>query len=102
MKQIVTSEKIRLIIAGCKTDNAVVAALKRHKIRFYIDNDGYNYLNIKIPTKTGKIRIYNEGTKRNSWYTVQTMQAPIKLTYSGIPTYRPSLSIGTPYTENEF
>lgn len=102
MKQLITSEQIKAIIAQCKTDNAVIAALKRHEIRFYIDNDGYNYLNIKIPTKTWKIRIYNGGTNSKPYYIVQTTQAPIKLTYSGIPTYRPSLPIGSPYTENEF
>lgn len=100
MKQLITSEQIKAIIAQCKTEKAVLQALKRHEIRFYIDGDGYNYLNIKIPTKTGKIRIYNGGTNNKPCYIVQTMQAPIKLTYSGVPTYRPSLPHNYDLPEN--
>lgn len=99
MKQVITSEKIRLIIAGCKTDKSVFEALRHHKIRFKQDEFTAS-LNLYIPVKTGKIRIYR-ACSRNKPYVVQ-MLVPVKLTYSGIPTYRPSLPIGSPYTENEF
>ena len=99
MKQVVTSEKIRSIIVGCKTDESVLEALNRHKVRFTQDRFTAS-LNLYIPVKTGKIRIYR-ACSRNNPYVVQ-MLVPVKLTYSGIPTYRPSLPIGSPYTENEF
>ena len=89
MLQIVTSRKIRAIVADCKTDSAVLQALRRHAIRFSID--AYtNYFNVKIPAKTGTIRIYNAGSRKKPLYIVQTL-TPVKLTYSSIPTYRPSL-----------
>lgn len=89
MLQIVTSRKIRAIVADCKTDAAILQALRRHNIRFNLD--AYtNYFNVKIPAKTGTIRIYNAGTRKKPLYIVQT-QTPVKLTYSGVPTYRPSL-----------
>ena len=89
MLQIVTPRKIRAIVADCKTDSAILQALRRHAIRFTVDTYT-SYFNVKIPAKTGTIRIYNAGTRKKPLYTVQT-QTPVKLTYSGIPTYRPSL-----------
>jgi len=89
MLQIVTSRKIRAIVADCKTDGAVLQALRRHAVRFNVDTLT-SYFNVKIPAKTGTIRIYNAGSRKKPLYIVQT-QAPVKLTYSGVPTYRPSL-----------
>lgn len=89
MLQIITSQKIRAIVADCKTDSAILQALRRHAIRFSIDTYT-NYFNVKIPAKTGTIRIYNAGSRKKPLYTVQT-QTPVTLTYSGIPTYCPSL-----------
>lgn len=96
MKQLITSERIKAIIAQCKTEKAVLQALKAHKIRFTQDEYSAT-LNIYIATKTGKIRIYRACSRQNP-FVVQTW-TKTRFVCSGIPTFRPSIPYGAQTNE---
>lgn len=92
-----TADRVRSIIDGARDEKTVLARLKAHKIRYSAQPYSENYfLNIYIPCRTGKIRIYR-CCSRSAPFVVQHM-TPITLAYSGVPTYRPSIATGSPFT----
>ena len=77
-----TKERIENIIKGCKTEKQIVNKLTKEKISFEILTSEYGYMNIRIYTENGYIRIYQ---KRKEIF-VDTFEK-VKLEYSGIPTF---------------
>ncbi len=52
-----TADKIRSIIADCNTEYDIIQSLRMHKIRYgYTTETGI--LSIRIPCRTGAVRIY--------------------------------------------
>lgn len=94
-----TADRVRSIIDGAPDEKTVLARLKAHKVRYsVVPYSEHNYsLNIHIPCKTGKIRIYR-CCSRSAPFIVQHL-TPIRLAYSGIPVYRPSVPAGAPFTD---
>lgn len=54
---IITSERIRSIISHCRTEQDIISVLRSHKIKYSFSTDT-GYLSIRIPCRTGAIRIY--------------------------------------------
>ena len=77
-----TKERIENIIKGCKTEKQIVNKLTKEKISFEVLTSEYGYMNIRIYTDNGYIRIYQ---KRKEIF-VDTFEK-VKLEYSGIPTF---------------
>lgn len=98
MKITITADRIRAMIAGCRDEKQVIAALKAHKVRYKLDPyaKGCYALNLYIPCKTGKIRIYRSCSRRAP-FIVQHM-TPVTFQASGVPVFRPSMPYGSPYT----
>ena len=59
---LLSSSRIRSIIADCKTEIDVIAALRYHKIKYTYSTDLGN-LSIRIPCRKGYIRIYRTCSK---------------------------------------
>lgn len=91
-----TADRVRSIIDGARDERTVLARLKAHKIKFSARpySEGYA-LNIYIPCRTGKIRIYRS-CSRSAPFVVQHM-VPVTVNCSGIPVFRPSVPYGSPY-----
>ena len=61
---IVTTARIKAIIADCKTEADLEATLRHHKLRHnYTTETGF--LSCVIPSKTGSIRVYKTASKTN-------------------------------------
>lgn len=58
-RQFITAARVRSIIAGANTEPEVVAALRRHGIRYSYSTET-GYLHIRIPCRTGCLRIVRE------------------------------------------
>jgi hypothetical protein len=91
-----TADRIRSMLECCKTDKQVLSVLKAHKVKFTHTpySDGYA-LNIRIPCKTGTVRVYRCCSRRSP-YIVQHL-TPCRMVYSGIPVFRPGIPEGSPY-----
>ena len=85
----ITAERIRSIIADCKTETQVSAALKAHRIK-HKAAEGYS-ADITIPCKAGTIRIYRTCSRRSP-FVVQSLP-PARVAFAGIPAYRPPLTV---------
>lgn len=75
--------KLLKLINGIKTDKQLLNALNNANVNYQIDKYT-DYLNVKIPTNNGCLRIYKPYGRKN--YVVQEM-TKTKLDYSGIPTF---------------
>lgn len=53
----VTAERLRSIIAECKTEADVVRTLRSHRVRYYFTTET-GYMSIKVPCRTGAVHIY--------------------------------------------
>ena len=61
---IVTTARIKAIIADCKTEADLEATLRHHKLRHkYTTETGF--MSCVIPSKTGSVRIYKVASKTN-------------------------------------
>lgn len=66
---IITPNRIKAIIAECKTDADLVANLRHHKIRYrYTTESGF--LSVVIPCRTGSIRVYRTASRSNPFRIV--------------------------------
>ena len=61
---IITSERIRSIVSDCKTEQDIISALRSHKVKYSFTTET-GYLSIRIPCKTGTIRIYRTCSRSN-------------------------------------
>lgn len=66
---IITPNRIKNIVADCKTDADLVASLRRHKIRFGYTTAG-GFLSVEIPCSTGKVRVYRTISKKNTFRVI--------------------------------
>lgn len=57
MRQLITSARVRAIIADAATERDITDALRAHRIRYGYSTEG-GYLHIRIPSRTGVIRVY--------------------------------------------
>lgn len=72
---IITPNRIKSIIADCKTDADLVANLRYHRIRYrYTTESGY--LSVVIPCSTGSVRVYRSASKSNPFRVVPVSPAP--------------------------
>ena len=92
-----TADRVRSMISGCRSDQQVLSVLKKHKVSYKQApfSEGY-MLNLRIPCRTGVIRIYRCCSRRSP-YVVQLL-TPVMMTPSGIPVFRPSIRPGAPFT----
>lgn len=71
---IITPNRIKAIVADCKTDADLVANLRHHKIRYgYTTESGF--LSVVVPCSTGKVRIYRTASKSNPFRVVPVSPA---------------------------
>lgn len=78
-----TADRIRSIISGAKDEKAVLSTLKHHRVRFNVRKSPEGCaVNIFIPCKTGKIRIYRT-CSRSAPFMVQHL-TPVQMEYSKI------------------
>ena len=59
MRQFITAARVRSVIADAITEADVVDSLRRHGIRYEYSTET-GYLHIKIPCKTGCLRVYRQ------------------------------------------
>ena len=72
---IITPNRVKAIVAECKTDADLVANLRRHKIRYgYTTETGF--LSVVIPCSTGKVRVYRTASRSNPFRVVPVSPAP--------------------------
>lgn len=62
MKLFITSSRVRSVISGSVTEADAALALRSHKIPFRFSTDG-GYLHIKVPARSGIIRIYKTASR---------------------------------------
>lgn len=91
-----TADRVRSIIDGARDEKTVLARLKAHKVKFSARpySEGYA-LNIYIPCRTGKIRVYR-CCSRSAPFVVQPL-TPVRFVGSGVPTFRPSIPVGSDF-----
>lgn len=66
---IITPNRVKAIVADCKTDADLVANLRRHKIRYgYTTESGF--LSVVIPCSTGKVRVYRTASRSNPFRVI--------------------------------
>ena len=75
---LITSDRIRSVIADCKTEIDIVSTLRAHKIRYSFSTDT-GILAIRIPCRKGYIRIYKT-CSRSAPFTVRT-ESPAPYNY---------------------
>lgn len=67
---VITSDRIRSIVADCRTEADLVSALRSHKVKYTFSTD-IGFTNIKIPCKAGTIRIYRTCSRSAPFRIVQ-------------------------------
>ena len=60
---IITQNRVKAIIAGCMTEMDIINALRAHKVKYSFSVET-GIMNIAIPCKTGKIRVYRSLSSR--------------------------------------
>ena len=53
----ITAERLRSMIAECKTEADVVRTLRSHRVKYYFTTET-GYMSIKVPVRTGSVHIY--------------------------------------------
>lgn len=53
---LVTTEKIRSVINGAKTEQDIIILLRSHKIKYYFTTET-GYISIRIPCRKGCVRV---------------------------------------------
>ena len=78
-------ESVLGMIDGARTPVQVKKKLKDAGMEFEDYSGEYGYMNLRIPTPDGYVRVYMAGKEiRTQKWTMQTIR------YSGIPTFEPS------------
>lgn len=54
---VISAERIKSIVSGCKTQPDIISALRMHKVKYMFTTET-GFLSIRIPYKKGIIRIY--------------------------------------------
>lgn len=73
---LINTKKIRSLIADCKTEMEIVSVLRSHKVKYtFTTNTGY--LSIRIPCRTGAVRIYRV-CSRSAPFLVSNEQGKIR------------------------
>lgn len=72
---IITPNRVRSIIADCKTDVDLIANLRRHKIRYGYSTDS-GFLSVIIPCSTGKVRVYRSASKSSPYKVAPVSPTP--------------------------
>lgn len=60
---IITQNRVKAIITGCKTEIDIINTLRAHKIKYSFSTET-GIMNVAIPCKTGKIRVYRLPSNR--------------------------------------
>lgn len=60
---IITQSRVKAIIASCATEMDIIAALRARKVKYSFSTET-GTMNIAIPCKTGKIRVYRPLSNR--------------------------------------
>ncbi len=79
---LVNQNRIRSIIADCKTEADIVSALRSHKIKYTFTTET-GPLNIRIPCRKGYIRIYRT-CSRSAPFLVRNVPP---IVYCPVPFY---------------
>ena len=73
---IITKNRVKAIVAECKTDADLVSNLRYHKIRYgYTTETGF--LSVVIPCSTGKVRVYRTASRSNP-FRVESVSPAIR------------------------
>jgi len=62
MKQFITADRIRSMIAGCKTEKDAADILRRHRIRYEYSTIGGAF-HIRVYCRTGAVRIIRTASR---------------------------------------
>jgi hypothetical protein len=62
MRQLVSAERIRSIIAGAMTEKEAADILRRHRIRYEYSTAGGSF-HIRIPCRSGAVRIVKTASR---------------------------------------
>ena len=73
---LVSSDRIRSIIADCRTEADLVSVLRSHKIRYSFATDT-GYLSIRIPCRKGYIRVYKACSRSASFIIRSDNPVPV-------------------------
>ena len=69
MKLLISADRIRAVVADCRTEKDVEFSLRSHKIRFSYDT-GAGFLAFRIPARSGTVLVYRT-CSRSAPFTVR-------------------------------
>ena len=71
---IITPNRVKAILADCKTEADLTATLRYHKIRHWFTTES-GFLSVVIPCSTGKVRVYRTASRSNPFRIVPVSPA---------------------------
>lgn len=86
MKIMITSARIRSILDGLHTEKEAAAALRSHRIRYSYSTEG-GYLHIRIPARSGAIRVYRTASRTAPLVIASAAPAPYQYTRPTWPSW---------------
>lgn len=75
MRQLITADRVRSVIAGAATEKDAADALRRHRIRFEYSTEG-GALHIRIPCRSGCVRVVRTAYRPAPLRVVQASPVP--------------------------
>ena len=85
MKILLNAARIRAMIDGAMTEKDIELALRAHGVRYSYDTSA-GYLAIRVPVRSGIVRIYRTASRTASWQVrTATEAAPV---IPAAPRYR--------------
>ena len=72
----VNAERIRSMIADCKTEPEVVAVLRSHKVKYAFTTDT-GTLAIRVPCRKGAVRIYRTCSRTSPFMVHSTRSSGV-------------------------
>ena len=75
MKLLLTADRVRSVLKDARTEKDAASALRAHRIRYTFSTTG-GYLHIKVPIRSGSLRVYRTANKTAPLAVVAAAPAP--------------------------
>lgn len=85
MRILLTAARIRAMISGAMTEKDIELALRAHGVRYSYDTSA-GYLAIRVPVRSGVVRIYRTASRSASWQVRSAAEAAPAI--AAAPRYR--------------
>lgn len=85
MKMLLTSDRIRAIVADARTEKDVELSLRSHKVKFSYDT-GAGFLAFRIPARSGTVLVYRTCSRSAPFRAI--VAAPERSAFPAAPRLR--------------